>query len=315
MMTRRELLAVAAGGAASAIAGCGASPEREVRSSSSPTPTPSPSPTPPAARRADATSFAAIHRHIGGRLGVHALDAGSGRRIGFDDDGRYAMASTFKLPLAAALLWQVDRGAFGLERTLPIERKDLLPNSPVVEAKLAERAANMTIRELCEAIIVRSDNAAANLLLAGIGGPAAFTTFVRSLGDEVTRLDRMEPHLNSNLPGDPRDTTTPRAMVDTMAKLFTDGVLSLGSRALLIEWTTASTTGLDRVRAGMPKNWQVGDKTGTANGAVNDLAVAWPPQRKPIFVAVYMSESKLPLEELKAAHADIGALVAEQFAS
>lgn len=254
-----------------------------------------------------------IHKRIGGRLGVHVLDSQSGKRIAYDDGSRYAMASTFKLPLAAALLWQVDHGAFKLTHPLAIRNEDLKPNSPVVEAKLKAGDTQMNITELCSAVIVHSDNAAANVLLAGIGGPPAFTRFMRSLGDTITRLDRTETELNSNVPGDPRDTTTPRAMVDSLLHLFTRDVLSLTSRAMLIDWLAAAGTGLDRVRAGVPKSWPSGDKTGTgANGAVNDLCLLYPPGRRPIFVAVYMSESTLDVKTLSAAHAEIGALIARE---
>ena len=255
----------------------------------------------------------ALHKRIGGRLGVHILDSQSGRRIAYDDDSRYAMASTFKLPLAAALLWQVDHGAFPISRTLPISKDDLKPTSPAVEVKLAAGATHMTISELCAAVVVHSDNAAANVLLAGIGGPQAFTQFMRSIGDKVTRLDRNELDLNENQPGDERDTSTPRAMVDSLLKIFTQDVLSLTSRAMLIDWMSASRTGLDRVRAGIPKSWPAGDKTGTGpNGAVNDLCLVYPPDRRPIFVAVYMSESALDVKALAAAHAEIGVLVARE---
>lgn len=270
------------------------------------------------AARADAAERAEkalkrIQQRIGGRLGVDVLDSQSGRRFGIDANSRYAMASTFKLPLAAALLWQIDRGAFGPERPLAIAQRDLQPHSPAVEAQLAAGAVSMTVRELCAAIVTQSDNAAANILLAGIGGPQALTTFMRSIGDEVTRLDRGEPNLNSNLPGDLRDTTSPRAMVDSMLRIFTQDVLSLPSRAMLIDWMSNSRTGLERVRAGIPKSWQVGDKTGTGeNAAVNDLVIAYPPGRRPILIAVYMSESKRTQAELNAAHAEIGGLIANQ---
>jgi beta-lactamase class A len=254
-----------------------------------------------------------LHKRLGGRLGVHVLDSQSGKRLAYDDESRYAMASTFKLPLAAALLWQVDRGAFPLTHNLAIGREDVIANSPAVEEKLAAGASAMSIADLCAAAVVRSDNAAANVLLRGLGGPAAFTQFMRSIDDRHTRLDRIEPTLNNNQPGDARDTTTPRAMVDSLLKIFTQGVLSLGSRALLIEWTTASRTGLERVRAGLPKSWTAGDKTGTGqNGAVNDLVITYPPERRPIFIAVYMSESALPLEQLNAAHAEIGGIVGQE---
>jgi beta-lactamase class A len=286
MFTRRELLLASAAAAFAARAG--------------------------AAERAD-KALKRIHERIGGRLGVHVLDSQSGRRIGIDDDSRYAMASTFKLPLAAALLWQVDRKAFSLERTMPIARSDLVSHAPAVEAKLTAGAASMTIRELCIAILTLSDNAAANVLLKGIGGPPALTAFMRTIGDTTTRLDRFEPELNSNQPGDPRDTTTPRAMVDSMLKIFTQDVLSLTSRALLIDWMAAASTGLERVRAGLPKSWNPGDKTGGGeNGAINDLVIAYPPGRRPVFVAAYMSESKLSTAELTAAHAEIGGVVARE---
>jgi beta-lactamase class A len=256
-----------------------------------------------------------IRERIGGRLGVHALDSQSGKRWGIDDNGRYAMASTFKLPLAAALLWQVDHKAFTLDHSLGIKVADILPNSPAVDAKLKAGIDAMSIRELCGAIVTYSDNAAANILLDGIGGPTAYTQFMRTIGDEVTRLDRREPELNTNLPGDLRDTTTPRAMVDNMLRLFTQDVLAIPSRALLIDWMVASRTGMDRVRAGLPRSWNPGDKTGTGeNGACNDLVVAYPPRRRPVFAAVYMSESKLTTKELAAAHAEIGTLLAKVFA-
>ncbi len=255
----------------------------------------------------------ALHKRIGGRLGVHVLDSQSGRRIAYGDRARFAMASTFKLPLAAALLWQVDRGAFPLSRTLQVTREDLIANSPAVSAKLATGATGMSIEELCAAVVVQSDNAAANVLLKGIGGPQALTQFMRTIGDEETRLDRMELELNSNLPGDERDTTTPRAMVESMLRIITQDVLTVPSRAMLIDWMSKSKTGLDRVRAGLPKAWQSADKTGTgANGAVNDLVLTYPPGRRPILMAVYMSESTLDTKTLIAAHAEIGKLVGDE---
>jgi beta-lactamase class A len=286
MLSRRALLALAMAMAAAAAPAGAASAQRTLK---------------------------AIHKRIGGRLGVHVLDSQSGKRIRYDDDTRYAMASTFKLPLAAALLWQVDHGAFPLTRALPIAKENLVANSPVVEEMLKAGSTSMTVSELCQSVVVRSDNAAANVLLAGIGGPAGFNQFMRSIGDDTTRLDRVELELNSNLPGDERDTTTPHAMVESMLKIFTQDVLKLPSRALLIDWMSAARTGLDRVRAGLPKSWGAGDKTGSgANGAINDLCIAYPPGRRPIFIAVYMSESKLDTKALSAAHAEIGGIVGEE---
>jgi beta-lactamase class A len=262
---------------------------------------------------AEAANLKSIHKRVGGRMGVHVLDSQSGHRIAYDDGERFAMASTFKVPLVASLLWQVDHGAFPLTHELPIDAKDVVPNSPVIQPRIAAGATSMTVRDLCAAAVAYSDNAAANVLLTGIGGPAALTTFVRSIGDQVTRFDRIETELNSNTPGDPQDTTTPHAMAETLLRIFTQDVISLASRAMLIDWMSASKIGLDRVRAGLPKAWHAGDKPGTgANGAYNDIAIAWPPNRRPILIAIYMSESTLDAKALSAAQADIGELIGKE---
>jgi beta-lactamase class A len=260
-----------------------------------------------------ASQLKRIHKRVGGRLGVHILDSQSGKRIAYTDDARFAMASTIKLPLAAALLWQADHGAFPLTHELLVGRDDLVTNSPVLEPQVTAGMSSMSVRDLCRSAVTFGDNAATNVLLRAIGGPAALTQFVRSTGDELTRFDRTEPDLNSNLPGDERDTTTPRAMAETMLKIFTQDLLSLPSRALLIDWMTGARSGLNRVRAGLPKNWQAGDKTGTGQyGAFNDLVLAWPPGRRPIIAAVYMSESTSTSEVLAAAQAEIGTLIARE---
>jgi beta-lactamase class A len=265
-----------------------------------------------AAERAE-SALKNIQKRIGGRLGVHVLDSQSGKRFGLDENSRYAMASTFKVALAAALLWQIDRKAFTLENRIHIDKSQLLLNSPAVEVKLMASADAMTVRELLAAAVTQSDNAATNVLLRAMGGPSMVTEFFRTIGDHVSRLDRYELELNSNVVDDPRDTTTPRSMVDSMLAIFTRDVLSITSRALLIDWMTASKNGLDRVRAGLPKSWNGGDKTGNGdNGAINDIVVTYPPNRRPIFIAVYMSESKLTVPELSAAHAEIGRIVARE---
>jgi beta-lactamase class A len=254
----------------------------------------------------------AIRSRIGGRLGVYAIDTDRGKRVGLDEGSRYAMASTFKLMLAAAVLSSVDKGSLTLEQRVAISAQDMLAHAPITSKHVA--AGSITIRELCAAAVQESDNPAANLLLTQIGGPDGLTRFMRSIGDDVTRLDRTELALNTNLPGDLRDTTTPRAMVDSMERVLTKHTLSDASRDLLIDWMVRSPRGLNRIRAGLPQDWKVGDKTGAGqNGAINDLAIAWPPRRGPILMAVYMSESKLPTEQLAAAHAEIGAALAHYF--
>jgi beta-lactamase class A len=246
----------------------------------------------------------------GGRLGVAALDGG--REILFDGGSLYAMASTFKLPLAAAVLALADSGKISLEEKIPFPPGKPLDNSPAVERYLAE--GSLSVVRLCSAIIELSDNSAANMLLRRIGGPEALTRFIRSCGDPVTRLDRFEMELNSNLPGDPRDTTSPAAMARLARKLVIDDVLSRESRNHLSGWLTKSVPGPDRLKAGLPVPWLVGHKTGTgANGAVNDVAVAWQSKRAPIVIACYQSGGTADLPARAAAHAAVARLVAEAF--
>jgi beta-lactamase class A len=248
----------------------------------------------------------------GARLGVAALDTGTGRRIDLDSGSRYAMCSTFKAALAAAILAQVDRGALSLGDEIPIDRADLVDHSPAVTAGLDR--GSMSVESLCAAIVEVSDNGAANLLLKRIGGPQGFTAFARRCGDSLTRLDRMETELNSNIPGDPRDTTTPAAMLELMRALLLGEILSSSSRALLAGWMERASTGRDRLRAGLPDSWRAGDKTGTANGANNDIAIAWPPGRRPILIASYIDAREAPNSARNAAHAAVARLVAEAFA-
>jgi len=248
----------------------------------------------------------------GGRLGVAALDVATGRRVSLDEDGRYAMCSTFKLPLVAAILAEVEAGRLTLEQQIFFSRADLLNNSPMVEAHIAE--GQLPVERLCAAAIQVSDNAAANLLLAHIGGPAGLTRFFRSAGDTVSRLDRAEPALNSNIPGDPRDTSSPAAMLDLLHTLLLGNRLSQPSRSRLTGWMEGTTTGLTRLRAGLPAGWRTGDKTGTGNGANNDLAIAWPPGRGPILIACFTDGREVDMAVRNPIHAAIARKIAAAFA-
>jgi beta-lactamase class A len=257
------------------------------------------------------TPWAEIEARSGGRLGLMAIDTGSGQHIGHNAGERFAMCSTFKLPLAACVLSRVQAGALRLDQAVPISQADIVPYAPVVSAHLAEQS--MTVAALCEAAVAVSDNAAANLLLQLVGGPAGFTAWLRSQGDSVTRLDRTEPALNSNLPDDPRDTTTPQAMARLLQALLTGRALVPSVREPLLRWLVESRTGLTRLRAGVPADWRVGDKSGTGeHGAANDVAIVWPPGRAPWVVVCYLSGSAQLLSQLNAAHeAAMRAVVAE----
>jgi beta-lactamase class A len=255
-----------------------------------------------------------IERSVGGRVGMFALDTGTGRQLAYRADERFAMCSTFKWILAAAILARVEREQLSLQYRVNYREKDLLDYAPVTREHVAE--GSMTIEALARAAITLSDNTAANLLLTQLGGPAELTQFCRSQGDSVTRLDRNEPTLNSNIAGDPRDTTSPRAMTALMQRiLFGDG-LSREGRERLLSWLRECETGRERLRAGLPSNWVVGDKTGSgAHGATNDVAVATPPNGRPVLIAAYLSEGLAEKPKLQAALADIGRVVARQFNS
>ncbi|WP_033922066.1 class A beta-lactamase [Sphingomonas sp. 37zxx] len=267
----------------------------------------------PAFAQARRNPFEAIRAETGGRLGLAVHDSGTGRRLSLDADSRFAMCSTFKAPLAAAILARADAGRLDLAQMIRFGEGDLVGHSPTTSANVA--AGQLSIEALCEAAVTVSDNGAANLLLPQLGGPAGLTRFFREQRDTVTRLDRDEPSLNLVRGGDVRDTTTPQAMAALLEHLFTANTLSPASRDKLLGWMRVSTTGLARLRAGLPKSWQVGDKTGTSGeGYVNDIAIATPPGRKPIFIACYLDAPGLAPAKAEEAHARIGSLIGDLFA-
>jgi beta-lactamase class A len=252
-----------------------------------------------------------IESRVGGRVGLFAIATDSGKVLAHRENERFALCSTFKWVLAAAVLAEVDENRLALNQEIPFGAADLLASSPVTSKHV--QSGHLSVEELARAAVVASDNAAANLLLARLGGPSSLTNFLRAHGDEVTRLDRNEPTLNTNLPGDSRDTTSPRAMVATLRNLLTTSALSPANLERLIEWMHSCETGRERLRAGLPSQWRVGDKTGTGDrGAANDVVIAWPPNRGPILVAAYLSESTSSLPLLNAAHAELGRLVARE---
>ena len=248
--------------------------------------------------------WAAIEAESGGRLGIAVLDTGSGRVDGHRLDERFPMCSTFKWLAASLALQRVDAGLERLDRRIVVRREMLIANSPVSEQHVG--GDGMSIAELCEAAVLVSDNAAANLLLASFGGPPAITRHARSLGDTKTRLDRTEPALNEARPGDPRDTTTPRSMATALRSALLGTALSDASRARLVAWMEAVRTGTDRLRAGLPPDWRVADKTGTgARGSTNDVAVVWPPNRAPLVLTAYLTDSKADAKRRNAALAAV----------
>jgi beta-lactamase class A len=257
--------------------------------------------------------LADLERANGGRLGVAVLNLATGKRAGHRADERFLMCSTFKALAAAFVLARVDQKKEQLDRRIVFSQKDLVTWSPAAEKRVG--GAGMSVAELCEAAVTLSDNAAANLLLTSFGGPAPLTAFARSLGDEVTRLDRIEPELNEReTPDDIRDTTTPAAILATLQKLLLGDALSPASRSQLAAWLITNKTGDTRLRAGLPKTWLVGDKTGTGSdksGFNNDIAVAWPPDRAPVIVTAYCEMPSIPAAKRNAVIAEVGRIAAQ----
>jgi beta-lactamase class A len=263
----------------------------------------------PAASR---SQILAIEARNGGRLGVVAVDTGTGVTIEYRADERFPLTSTFKFLAAAAVLGQVDAGEEKLDRIIPYTEAEIEPTySPVTKNHVE---VGMSVVDLCAAAVVVSDNTAGNLLLRILGGPEGVTAFCRSLDDQVTRLDRTEPTLNTAIPGDDRDTTSPRAILNDMKRVLLGNLLSAASRHRLESWLVDNKVGGQRLRAGIPPTWRIGDKTGSGeNGTANDIGVLWPPASAPILAAVYYTGSRESREQINAAHAEIGRIITNTF--
>ncbi|MEU8709845.1 class A beta-lactamase [Streptomyces sp. NPDC048565] len=272
-LPRRTALRALVGLATLPLAGC------DTTTSDAAPPTPSPS---GGATHGTQRAFEELERKFDARLGVYAVDSGSGLSVAHRPDERFAYASTCKALLTGAVLdmYTLQR----LDRRVRYDRADLVANSPVTEQHVD---TGLTLRELCDAAIRYSDNAAANLLFRELGGPRALQKSLVALGDRTTRCDRLEPDLSEGTPGDARDTSTPRALAAGLRAYALGDALGADERALLNDWLKRNTTGDALIRAGTPAGWLVGDKTGTGGyGARNDIAVVRPPDSAPIVLAV-----------------------------
>jgi beta-lactamase class A len=251
--------------------------------------------------------YSRLEQKHGGRLGVAILDTAKSKAIAYRGDERFPLCSTFKALAGACVLARVDRKEESLSRRVIYSKDDLVTYSPVTEKHAGSEG--MSIGDICDAAITLSDNTAGNLLLDSFGGPAGLTAYTRALGDTVTRLDRRETELNEAIPGDPRDTTSPLAMAETLRKIILGDALSTASREQLIAWLVDCKTGDKRLRAGVPAGWRVGDKTGTGgHNATNDVAVIWPPGRAPLIVTAYYVDANASADERNAVIAEIGRL-------
>jgi beta-lactamase class A len=296
--------------AAKAPASSAATPART--SSTPPTPsTPStPSTTaPPAADARSTRAFGRLERRFGARLGVYALDTGTGRTVTYRADERFAYASTFKVLAAGVLLRRASDDE--LNRLVTYRAADLLYNSPITAKHVA---TGMKLRDVIAAALRYSDNTAANLLLKRLGGPTGLESALRGIGDTTTHADRTETALNEGVPGDVRDTSSPRALGTDLQRFVLGDLLSTSRRSLLTGWLRGNTTGGPYIRAGVPSGWKVGDKTGNGGyGSRNDIAIAWPPSGGPVVIAIMSRRgsahaSSDPALVAEAAKAAVGAL-------
>ena len=257
----------------------------------------------------------------GGRLGVAIFDTATGRVTGHRMDERFGMCSTFKLPLAAVVLAEIDAGRLRGDTVLSYKEADLAPNSPVAKANLGK--GGMTILDFAKAAQQFSDNTAANLLIRQLGGPTGVTAKLRALGDSVSRLDNYEPAMNLVLPSEIHDTTTPRGMAMGMRAFLLGKALKPATRNMLTGWMIETRTGARRIRGGLPSAWRAGDKTGSSWNEtvmvdkVNDNAIFWPPGRAPVIVSAYLdggNMSKAIRPEDEAILAEVGRIAAGSIA-
>lgn len=253
-----------------------------------------------------------VEKRLDARVGVALYDSGTGKTWDYHGDDRFPITSTFKTLACAALLANVDNGTDDLDRRVAFSKDDLVTYSPVTETHAGSKSG-MSLRELCEATMTTSDNTAANLILEAIDGPDGVTAYARDLGDTVTRLDRTETSLNEATPGDQRDTTTPNAMVANLRKLVLGDALPESSRGTLISWLKGNRVSDDLLRAAIPPEWKIGDRSGAGgHGSRSITAVLWPPHRQPLVIAIYITETGASFDARNSAIADIGHAVVKR---
>lgn len=234
--------------------------------------------------------LAKLEKEASGRLGITLIDTKDNSTILYRANERFPMASTSKVMVVTAILKRNELELNFLNKKIPLHKKDIVIYSPIAEKNLAK---GMTIEELCKATLQYSDNAAMNKLLEQMDGPKGATKFARSINDQYYQLDRIEPLLNTAIPNDNRDTTTPLAMANSLQNTIFGNVLASKERALLTDWMKGNTTGGQSIKAGLPKNWIVGDKTGMGEyGTTNDVAIIWPESREPLILTVYFTQNE-----------------------
>ena len=253
-----------------------------------------------------------IERDLTARVGFYMHDTQTGEVIAYAEDDRFPLNSTFKLLACGALLHRVETGDLSLADTVRLEDVDTVDYSPAIEALGRAGSLDVSLGTACSMMLSVSDNTAANIVLSALGGPEALTAFVRSIGDQVTRLDRWETELNSAVPGDPRDTTTPRAIAQTVQNLILGNALEPASQATLGSWLADHSVADSLFRAALPSNWSIDDRTGAGGyGSRSIVAVIYPPDRAPIVAALFITETEANIDARNAAAARVGDAVVE----
>jgi beta-lactamase class A len=249
----------------------------------------------------------AAESQLGARVGVAIHDTGSDRSWLHRADERFPMASTAKVPVCATLL---HGGAAAAARSITLRPTDLQSYSPVTKRLVGE---SLPASELCAITLRTSDNTAVNKVLEVLGGPSSVTAFLREIGDAITRLDRDEPTLNEGKPGDPRDTTTPRAMAATLEELILGSALSPHARGQMQAWMESNEVAGSLLRAVIPADWRIADRSGAGgHGTRGIVAIMWPPDREPVVAAIYLTGTEASMEARDAAIRTIGAALAAE---
>lgn len=253
-----------------------------------------------------ADTVAQVEARLGARIGVSLVETGSELSWLHREDERFLMNSTVKTPICGTVLARLDAGALSLSDTMRVAQEEILTYAPVTKERVG---SEMTIADLCLAALDMSDNTATNMLLDRIGGPQAVTAFFRSIGDEVSRVDRREPELNTFVPGDPRDTTTPAAMTATLRRLLLGDVLSPSSRDQLAAWMSHGGVTGDFLRADAPDDWLILDKSGGGSHTRNIIAVIAPDEGSPWVISIFISDTDADFAARNAALREISSAV------
>lgn len=247
------------------------------------------------------------------RVGMTLFDVNTGTTWNYRGDERFPLNSTHKTFSCAALLAKVDGKALSLDQSVSISKEMLVTYSPIMEKSLSPET--VTLGKLCQAAVSYSDNTAANVVFDTIGGATEFNAYMRSIGDEQTRLDRKEPELNEGTPGDVRDTTTPNAIVSSLRKILLGDGLSVSSRSELTQWMLDDQVAGALLRASLPSDWKIADKTGAGGyGSRSIVAVIWPPSKQPFVVAIYITQTKASMQASNQAIARIGVVLKDTVA-